>query len=113
VIVRGGENISPGEIEDVLLGHPAVSDVAVVAVADEQWGETVGAVVVLRDHSPATIAELQDWVRERLRSSRVPTKIRFAEQLPYNEMGKVLRRVLKQKFGSPAARLVGRPKGAD
>jgi len=98
VIVRGGENISPGEIEDVLLDHPAVSDVAVVAVPDRQWGEAVGAMIVLRENAEATEAELQEWVKQRLRSSRVPTAIRYADQLPYNEMGKVLRRVLKQQF---------------
>ncbi|MCK0508171.1 class I adenylate-forming enzyme family protein [Aromatoleum anaerobium] len=100
VIVRGGENISPGEIEDVLREHPAVSDVAVVAVADEQWGESVAAVVVLRDQARASVSELQDWVKQRLRSSRVPTSIHFRAELPYNEMGKVLRRVLKDDFRS-------------
>jgi len=100
VIVRGGENISPGEIEDVLLTHPAVADVAVVAVPDLQWGETVGAVVVLRESAKAEAPELQSWVRERLRSSRVPAVVRFDTQLPYNETGKVLRRVLKQQFAA-------------
>ncbi len=98
VIVRGGENISPGEIEDVLLEHPAVSDVAVVAIPDEQWGENVGAVVVLKDKASATVAELQEWVKARLRSSRVPASIVFKDQLPYNEMGKILRRLLKKDF---------------
>lgn len=98
VIVRGGENISPGEIEDVLRLHPAVSDVAVVAMADEQWGEAVAAVVVPRSGAAPNTAELQDWVRQRLRSSRVPAAIRFRDELPYNEMGKVLRRVLKDDF---------------
>jgi len=100
VIVRGGENISPGEIEDVLLTHPAVADVAVVAVPDRQWGEAVGAVVVLRESAKAEAPELQSWVRERLRSSRVPAVVRFDTQLPYNETGKVLRRVLKQQFAA-------------
>lgn len=98
VIVRGGENISPGEIEDVLLEHPAVSEAAVVAVPDRQWGESVGAVIVLRENARATDAELQEWVKQRLRSSRVPTAFRYVDQLPFNEMGKVLRRVLKQYF---------------
>ncbi|MBD5802197.1 Long-chain-fatty-acid--CoA ligase [Azoarcus sp. Aa7] len=102
VIVRGGENISPGEIEDVLREHPAVSDVAVVAMADEQWGEAVAAVVVPREGTNVAASDLQDWVRERLRSSRVPAAIRFRNELPYNEMGKVLRRVLKDDFRSAA-----------
>lgn len=98
VIVRGGENISPGEIEDVLLGHPAVADVAVVAMPDEQWGEGVAAAVVLKPGSAAEVAELQELVKASLRSSRVPQKIVFKDALPYNELGKVLRRVIRQEF---------------
>jgi acyl-CoA synthetase (AMP-forming)/AMP-acid ligase II len=98
VIVRGGENISPGEIEEVLLQHPAVADVAVVAIPDEQWGESVGAAVVLKESARASAEELQDWVKRRLRSSRVPAAVLFRNDLPYNEMGKLLRRVIKQEF---------------
>lgn len=98
VIVRGGENISPGEIEDVLLSHPAVADAAVVAMPDEQWGEGVAAAVVLRDGRTVTASELQDLVKGKLRSSRVPQKIVFKDALPYNELGKVLRRVIRQEF---------------
>jgi acyl-CoA synthetase (AMP-forming)/AMP-acid ligase II len=98
VIVRGGENISPGEIEDVLVGHPAVADAAVVAVPDEQWGEGVGAAIVLKPGAHASAAELQELVKSRLRSSRVPQVIVFRDALPYNETGKVLRRVIRQEF---------------
>ena len=98
VIVRGGENISPGEIEDVLLSHPAVADAAVVAMPDEQWGEGVAAAVVFKDGVSASAAELQELVKGKLRSSRVPQKIVFKTELPYNDMGKVLRRVIRQEF---------------
>jgi long-chain acyl-CoA synthetase len=98
VIVRGGENISPGEIEDVLLAHPSVADAAVVAVPDEQWGEGVGAAVVLKPDASASESELQELVKSKLRSSRVPQRIVFRESLPYNETGKVLRRVIRQEF---------------
>jgi long-chain acyl-CoA synthetase len=98
VIVRGGENISPGEIEDVLLAHPAVSDAAVVAMPSEQWGEAVAAAVVLKENAQASAPQLQDWVKQQLRSSRVPETILFKQQLPYNEMGKLLRRVVKQEL---------------
>ncbi len=105
VIVRGGENISPGEIEDVLLSHPAVADAAVVAVPDEQWGEGVGAAVVLKENAEVSAAELQQLVKQHLRSSRVPQAIVFRDALPYNELGKVLRRVIRQEFAQsgPAA----------
>jgi fatty-acyl-CoA synthase len=97
VIVRGGENISPGEIEDCLRAHVAVGDVAVVGVADNEWGEQIIAFVVSKGDCPLP-EELQALVRERLRSSRVPSDIVFMSELPYNETGKVLRRVLKANY---------------
>jgi acyl-CoA synthetase (AMP-forming)/AMP-acid ligase II len=99
VIVRGGENISPGEIEAVLREHPAVVDAAVFAIASEEWGETVGAVVVPRAGRNPGTAELQDWIRGRLRGSRVPERVMFRDHLPYNDMGKLLRRELRREFG--------------
>jgi acyl-CoA synthetase (AMP-forming)/AMP-acid ligase II len=99
VIVRGGENISPGEVEAVLREHPAVAEAAVVAVASEEWGEAVGAVVVPRGSPAASEEELKTWVRTRLRGSRVPQRVLFRDRLPYNEMGKLLRRELKREFG--------------
>lgn len=103
VIVRGGENISPGEIEDVLIAHPAVSDVAVVAIPDAEWGEGVAAAVVLHDGQSVEITELQERVRQQLRSSRVPQQIRFLAGLPYNETGKVLRRVIRDELSQDSS----------
>ena len=100
IIVRGGENISPGEIEEVLLEHEAVADAAVVGVPSEQWGEAVAAVVVVKEGRSASADELRSWVKERLRSSRAPERIEFCETLPYNELGKLLRlRVRAQLLG--------------
>jgi acyl-CoA synthetase (AMP-forming)/AMP-acid ligase II len=96
IIVRGGENISPGEIEAVLTAHPGVQDAAVVPVPDDEWGEVVGAAVVLRRGTAVSATELQEWVKRSLRSSRVPVHIRFERELPYNEMGKLLRRVTRE-----------------
>ena len=99
VIVKGGENISPGEIEDVLIGHPACADVAAVAMPSLEWGEAVGVAMVVRGgHPQPGEDELKQLVRGRLRSSRVPEKILFVEALPYNEMGKLLRREIKKLF---------------
>lgn len=98
VIVRGGENISPGEIEDVLMTHPAVADVAVVAMPDEQWGEAVAAAVVCKPGSIVSDADLKALVRDRLRSSRVPQRIVFKAALPYTETGKLLRRVIRAEL---------------
>jgi len=97
VIVRGGENMSPGEIEDVLLTHPAIADACACAIPSVEWGEAVGVAIVTRDgHSAPAEAELKDLVRSRLRSSRVPEKVAFVQELPYNEMGKLLRRKVKE-----------------
>ncbi len=102
VIVRGGENISPGEIEDVLRSHPAIADAAAFAVPSPEWGEAVGIAVVARpDHTPPTAAELQQLIKSRLRSSRVPERVAFRDALPYNEMGKLLRRELRKQFSEP------------
>ena len=103
VIVRGAENLSPGEIEEVLLTHPAVADAAVVGIPDEEWGEAVAAALVLRPGAEATSAEeIQDYVRERLRSTKTPQTIQFFPELPHNETGKLLRRVLRDELASPS-----------
>jgi len=99
VIVRGGENISPGEIEDVLLSHAAIADAAAVAVPSGEWGEAVGIAVAIRPgHAPPGEEELRKLVRDRLRSSRVPERIAIVDALPYNEMGKLLRREVRNLF---------------
>ena len=99
VIVRGGENISPGEIEDVLLTHPAVADAAAVAAPSVEWGETIAVALAVREgHAAPSADELRTLVRDRLRSSRVPEHIVFVEALPYNEMGKLLRREVRKLF---------------
>jgi long-chain acyl-CoA synthetase len=98
VIVRGGENMSPGEIEDVLLEHAAIADAAVVGIPDEQWGEAVVAVVVLKQGQETGVEELQQWVKDHLRSSRTPEQIHFKDELPYNETGKLLRRKVREHF---------------
>jgi len=99
VIVRGGENISPGEIEDVLASHPAIADAAAVGVPSVEWGESVGIAIAVRPgHATPTGEELRALIRERLRSSRVPERIAVVEALPYNEMGKLLRREVRKLF---------------
>lgn len=103
VIVRGGENISPGEVESVLAEHPAVDQVAVVGVPDVEWGEQVAAAVVLHVGSVVSEDELRTWVRDRLRSSRTPAHVEFRSDLPFNETGKLLRRVLKEELAASHA----------
>lgn len=100
VIVRGGENLSPGEIEDVLLEHPAVSSAAVVGIPDVEWGERVVAAVVLEPGAEVEEEELRGYVRDVLRSARTPERIKVAEELPFNETGKLLRRVLRDELAA-------------
>ena len=96
VIVRGAENLSPGEIEEVLVQHPAVAEAAVVGVPDPQWGEAVAAAVVFHSGASASVEDLKDWVRSRLRSTKTPDLIQVRDEMPYNETGKLLRRVIRE-----------------
>jgi len=91
-IIRGGENIAPAEIEDVLLEHRAVADAAVVGIPDEQWGQDIAAVVVPRPGHEADAEELRGWVRSRLRGAKTPSLIVFRDTLPHTPTGKLLRR---------------------
>ncbi len=100
VIVRGGENISPGEIEDALLAHPGVAQAAVVGVRDDEWGEVVAAAVVLRSGARVTGGELADWVVAQLRSSRRPVLVEIRSELPVNDTGKLVKRVLRDELGA-------------
>ncbi len=103
VIVRGGENLSPGEIESVLLEHPAVLEAAVVGVPDVEWGEKVVAAVVPAPGVDIDEEELRDFVRARLRSTKTPERIQARADLPFNETGKLLRRVLRDELAAAFA----------
>ncbi|MCV7258551.1 class I adenylate-forming enzyme family protein [Mycobacterium shimoidei] len=91
-IIRGGENIAPAELEDVLIEHPHVRDVAVVGVDDPQWGQAIVAVVVPAPGVAPDPDELREHVRKSLRGSRTPDRVVFRDELPTNATGKVLRR---------------------
>lgn len=98
MIVSGGENIYPAEVENALFGHPAVADVAVIGVPDEQWGEAVKAVVVLKEGMETTEEEIQAFARERIAGYKVPKSVDFATELPRNPSGKILRRELREPY---------------
>jgi acyl-CoA synthetase (AMP-forming)/AMP-acid ligase II len=102
VIVRGAENLSPGEIELTLIAHPAVAEAAVVGVPDPEWGEAVAAAIVLAPGAQATAPDLQEWVRARLRSTKTPQYVQFRTELPHNDTGKLLRRVVREELKSVA-----------
>jgi long-chain acyl-CoA synthetase len=103
MIVSGGENVFPVEVEEVLAQHPAVDQVAVIGVPDERWGETVKALVVLRTGAVAGADELIAFARDRLAGYKLPRSLEFVGDLPRTPSGKVLKRELRERFGSRAA----------
>jgi acyl-CoA synthetase (AMP-forming)/AMP-acid ligase II len=102
MIISGGENIYPSEVEAVLAAHPAVQDVAVVGMPDAKWGETVLAAVVLRSGHTATQADLEAWCRERIAGFKRPRSYAFiAEaQMPRTATGKIQHRVLRDRLAA-------------
>ena len=94
MIISGGENVFPGEVEEVLAGHPAVAEVAVVGVPDEEFGQRLRAFVVARPGSPVGADELRTYLKDRLARFKVPRDFVFVPQLPRNALGKVMRREL-------------------
>ncbi|MGE5337181.1 MAG: AMP-binding enzyme, partial [Gemmatimonadota bacterium] len=99
IINRGGEKISPREVDEVLMDHPAVAQVVTFAIPHEKLGEDVGAVVVLREGRQATERELRDFVGKRLADYKVPRKILFMNEIPKGATGKLQRIGLAQKLG--------------
>jgi fatty-acyl-CoA synthase len=94
MIISGGENLFPSEVEDLLAGHPAVREVAVIGVADDEWGQRLKAVVALHAEGSASEEELKTYVKDNLAAFKVPRQIAFVDALPRNATGKVLKRDL-------------------
>jgi acyl-CoA synthetase (AMP-forming)/AMP-acid ligase II len=99
MIITGGENVYPIEVEQTLYRHEAVREVAVVGVPDDRWGETPVAVVALQDGAETTAEELIGYARDRLAHFKCPTRVEFVPELPRNATGKVLKTVLRQQHG--------------
>ncbi|TMA46569.1 MAG: hypothetical protein E6J83_06220 [Deltaproteobacteria bacterium] len=100
MIIRGGENIAPAEVEAVLQSHPSVEEAAVVGVPDVEWGQRVAAFVVLRPGESLSPEALTDFCRERLASFKKPEVVHFVAELPKNPMGKILRKDLRAELGA-------------
>ena len=98
MIISGGENIYPAEVESAIFGHPAVAEVAVIGVPDEKWGESVKAVVVLKEGQTATSDELIAFARTRIAGFKTPRSVEFIEALPRNPSGKILKRELREPY---------------
>jgi len=106
MIISGGFNIYPFEVEEVLYRHPAVFEAGVIAVPDDKWGESVKAVVVLREGMTATEEEMIEFCKANLAAYKKPKTVDFVPELPKNAHGKLLRRVLKQKYWGGHERMV-------
>lgn len=98
MIITGGENVYPAEVENVLFSHPAVADVAVIGVPDDVWGEAVKAIVVKKPSAEVTAEELIAFARQRIAHYKAPKSVDFVEELPRNSSGKVLKRQLRAPY---------------
>ena len=106
MIISGGANVYPREVEEVIAVHPTVADVAVIGVPDEKWGETVKALVVLSDNARVTARDIMDFCRSNLAGYKKPTSVEFLPVLPKNAYGKVLKRELRERYWSDRERRV-------
>lgn len=103
MVISGGENVYPIEVEQVIYEHPDVNEVAVIGVPDQEWGEAVVAVVVRRPGTTLTDADLAAWTRDRIAHFKAPRQFHFVDELPRNATGKVLKRELRVTFGGTSA----------
>jgi long-chain acyl-CoA synthetase len=98
MIVSGGENVYPAEVENALMAHPRVADVAVIGVPDDKWGEVPKAIIVATDGPPPEVSDIISFARERLAGFKVPKSIEFVEALPRNPTGKILKQELRAPY---------------
>jgi acyl-CoA synthetase (AMP-forming)/AMP-acid ligase II len=98
MIVSGGENVYPAEVENVLMAHPGVADVAVIGVPHEKWGETPKAIVVRQPGVEVAEQEIIDYAREQLAKFKCPTSVDWADMLPRNPSGKILKKDLRAPY---------------
>jgi long-chain acyl-CoA synthetase len=106
MIISGGENIFPAEVENAIHGHPDVAEVAVIGVPDDQWGEAVLACVVAKPAAARDADSIIAWARERIAAFKVPKAVQFVDALPRNAAGKLLKRELRQPFWEGRSRSV-------
>jgi long-chain acyl-CoA synthetase len=106
MIISGGENIYPAEVESAIYGHPDVADVAVIGVPDEKWGEAVKAMVVRKPGKQPSPDDIIGFARTRIATFKVPKSVDFIEALPRNASGKILRRELREPFWAGKTRRV-------
>ena len=107
MIVSGGENVYPAEVENAIFGHPDVADVAVIGVPDEKWGEAVKAIIVPKEGTSPTPEDIIAWAREKIAGYKCPKSVDYIEALPRNPSGKILRKDLREPYWEGQERRVG------
>ncbi len=98
MIVSGGENVYPAEVENAIFGHPDVADVAVIGIPDSKWGEAVMAIVVLKEDRSPDPKSIMEWARQRIAGYKLPKEVTFRDHLPRTPSGKILRRELREPY---------------
>jgi fatty-acyl-CoA synthase len=100
MVITGGENVYPAEVESVLYDHPAIAEIAVIGLPDETWGEAVVAIVALKPDASLDLEELRAFATDRLARYKLPRRLELAAALPRNPAGKVLKFELRARFGA-------------
>jgi fatty-acyl-CoA synthase len=99
MLISGGENVYPAEVEEVILAHPKIGEVGVIGVPDEKWGESVCAIVVTLPNQTLTADEVREFCAGKLAKYKIPKSVVFVNELPRNPAGKILKRVLREEYG--------------
>ena len=107
MVISGGENVYPAEVESVIYDHPKIREVAVIGLEDERWGEAVAAVVALADGEDMTLEELREFAGRALARYKLPNRLFRVPALPRNPSGKVLKYVLREQFADQSAKRTG------
>ncbi|MEO1554525.1 MAG: long-chain-fatty-acid--CoA ligase [Pseudomonadota bacterium] len=107
MIVSGGENVYPAEVENAIFGHPDVADVAVIGIPDEKWGEAVKAIIVPKDGATPKEEDIIAWAREKIAAYKCPKSVDYLSELPRNPSGKILRKDLREPYWEGQERRVG------
>jgi acyl-CoA synthetase (AMP-forming)/AMP-acid ligase II len=113
MIITGGENVYPKEVENVLYKHPAIHEAAVIGVPDAYWVERVHALVVLRKKAQATEEEIIGFCRDQIAHYKAPKSVEFVDSLPKNPQGKVLKRKIRARYWDHEPTRAGEVKGSD
>nr|WP_261977860.1 hypothetical protein [Gordonia sp. NB41Y] len=98
MVISGGENVYPAEVESVLYSHPAVAEIAIIGLPDAKWGEAVTAVIATAAGQTVTLEELREFAADQLARYKLPLRLEFVDALPRNPSGKVLKYQLREQY---------------